>query len=115
MHDNRRAVQTGRALLAERRAPLHHLVQKPHQRAQIGEDALLVVLPCLKGAGTQQVQRLCGRAVQLTVQRLQLGAQAHDIRVIRARLAVEPLPQHTGGGVDTARELRARVERVAQP
>ena len=36
------------------------------------------------------------------MQRLHLGAEGEDLLILRARLAVEPLAQNAGGGIDAA-------------
>ena len=90
------------------------IVQLAHQGGQVGLDGLLIVAPGLGRAGRHQVQHVVRRLVQRLMQRLHLAAQAEDLGVVGPRLSVDPLAQHTGGGVLTAGELGTGVQGVAQ-
>ena len=114
VHHHNGALHLGGAGVVYLGALLHHLVQHPHQLGEILLDGGLIIALGAAGVAIQPSQNLGGRLVKLLVEGLHLAAQLEYLFIIGAGLAIEPLAQHAGGGVDAAGKFRSGVQGVAQ-
>ena len=119
--DNRRAVHNGDDVLHLRLAGgigliqhRYHLVQLAHQDRQVALNGVLIIISGLGRAGLQQIQHVDCGLMQLLVQRLHFLTQLQDIRIVRTRIAINPLPQHTGIRRCAARKFHVGIQRVAE-
>ena len=114
LHLEYHGVHAGETVVIDGGLIRHHLVQMAHQGADVGQNGLLIIVLGLGGTGFQQVQHVGGGLVNLLVEGLHLAAESQDSGIVRLRVAVEPLAQGAGGGVNAAGELASGIEGVAE-